>query len=142
MKRLLLAVILLTSVTFCIGCGAGAIPKKSLEEKQVLFDDTMAKMTARNYSAAKEAAMQALAGGGLTADQASEVSLVLIESSIRTGDLDGAAKELPNALMNSMDQAKVYTLQAMLARKRGNEAEAAAAMEKAVQINPESVFPE
>jgi Flp pilus assembly protein TadD len=86
--------------------------------------------------------MQTLAGGGLTADQASEVSMVLIESSIRTGDLDGAAKELQSAMATTMDQAKVYTLQALLARKRGNEAEAAAAMEKAVQINPESVMPE
>jgi len=70
------------------------------------------------------AAEQSLKGGGLSADQASEASMILIEASIESGDLTTAESVLQEAERNAMDLARVYVLRGKLARKQGNESAA------------------
>ena len=123
------------------GCGSKGMPATDIAEQSANFEDAAAKFTAKDYVGAKAAIQSAIGGGGLTVDQASEALLILVESAIETGDLDLAASELKNAEAAAMDMARVYLLQGKLARKRGNEAAAQEAFQKAQATDPNVVIP-
>ncbi len=118
------------------------MPSSSIEKSQSIFDDATSKYAAGDFVGAKTAAADAIASGALMADQASEASLILIESAIESGDLSAAEVELANAEKTAMDMARVLVLKGRLARKQGNEAAAQEAFNQARAEDPNVVIPQ
>lgn len=125
-----------------VGCGPRSMPSSSIEKSQSIFDDATSKYAAGDFVGAKTAAADAIASGALMADQASEASLILIESAIESGDLSAAEVELANAEKTAMDMARVLVLKGRLARKQGNEAAAQEAFNQARAEDPNVVIPQ
>jgi len=133
-----LALMLLVSMP---GCGSSGMPSGSIESKQRSFDDAVSRLASHDYQGAKQSAAESLQGGGLTPDQASEASMILIEAAIATGDLAEAEAELSKVEKVAMDMARVYVLRGQLASKQGNSAAAQEAYDKARAEDPNIVIP-
>jgi Flp pilus assembly protein TadD len=131
----------LVAIATWTGCGSKSMPANTIQEREKAFEDAQTKLAAKDYAGAKEAAGIALRGGGLSADQASEASMILIESSIQSGDLATAETELKNAESFAMDMVKLHILQGMLASKQGNSAAAQEAFAKARALDPNAPIP-
>jgi len=123
------------------GCGSKSMPANTIQQREKAFEDAQTKLAAKDYAGAKEAAAIALKGGGLSADQASEASMILIESSIQSGELAMAETELKNAEGFAMDMVKLHILQGMLASKQGNNGAAQEAYAKARALDPNAPIP-
>lgn len=124
------------------GCGNSSMPKATIREKQQSLDDAIARYANRDYNGAKEAATKAVEGGGLNVDQIGEANLILIESCIRTNELDRAATLIAAAETNALELSQVFVLKSMLLRAKGDEAGAQAAFEKAQEYDRNATIPE
>ncbi|MFO0013310.1 MAG: hypothetical protein ACK553_11245 [Planctomycetota bacterium] len=124
-----------------VGCKSDAVPAVDIATQTQTLEDAAAKLAARDFSGAKEAATAALQGTGLSADQAGDAILILIESAIETGDLETAEKNLAEAEISSTDMGRVYVLRGLLCRKRGEESKAQEAFQQAKAHDPNVVIP-
>jgi Flp pilus assembly protein TadD len=134
--------IIAIAVLLCVsGCGSSQMRATDIASSTQTFEDAVAKLAAKDYSGSKEAAQAALKSGGLSADQASELLLVLVEAAIGAGDLDLAASKLDEAESVANDMARVAVLQGLLERKRGDQSKAQAAFDKARSLDPNVRIP-
>jgi len=134
--------IIAIAVLLCVsGCGSSQMRATDIAASTQTFEDAVAKLAAKDYAGSKEAAQAALKSGGLSADQASESLLVLVEAAIGAGDLDLAASKLVEAESVANDMARVAVLQGLLERKRGDQSKAQAAFDKARSLDPNVRIP-
>lgn len=134
--------IIAIAVLLCVsGCGSSQMKATDIAASTQTFEDAVAKLTAKDYAGSKESAQSALKSGGLSADQASELLLVLVEAAIGAGDLDLAASKLVEAESVANDMARVAVLQGLLERKRGDQSKAQAAFDKARSLDPNVRIP-
>lgn len=123
------------------GCGPKAIPAADIAKQSQTFEDAAARLASKDYSGAKQSAAAALQGGALSADQAAEAILILIEAAIETGDWETAENNLAQAEIASTDMGRVYVLKGLMARKRGDETKAQEAFQQARAHDPNVVIP-
>lgn len=130
------------AVLLCVsGCGSSQMRATDIAASTQTFEEAVAKLATKDYAGSKEAAQAALKSGGLSADQASELLLVLVEAAIGAGDLDLAATKLVEAESVANDMARVAVLQGLLERKRGDQSKAQAAFDKARSLDPNVRIP-
>lgn len=134
--------LLILIVATAVGCGPKGMPAATIEKQQQSFDEAVSRLASRDFAGAKSAAAEAMGGGGLSADQACEAAMILIEASLETGDLTTAETELATAERTAMDMARIHVLRGRLARKQGNESAAQDAFAKARAENPNIAIPE
>jgi thioredoxin-like negative regulator of GroEL len=118
------------------------MPAADIEGRTRSFDEASSRLASGDFTGAKSAATQALDGGGLSADQASEATLILIEAAIESGDIPLAQAALANAESTAMDLARVFVLQGRLAQKQGNESAAQTAFARARTEDPNIAIPQ
>ncbi len=123
------------------GCGPKAIPAADIAKQSQTFEEAAARLASKDYSGAKESAAAALQGGALSADQAAEAILILIEASIETRDWETAENNIAQAEISSTDMGRVYVLKGLLARKQGDETKAQEAFQQAKAHDPNVVIP-
>jgi len=133
---------LMVSVVCIAGCGPSQMKATDIAASTQASDDALAKLNAKDYAGAKATAEAALKSGGLSADQASEMILVLIEASIGAGELDAAEAKLTEAEPNANDMSRVFVLRGLLERKRGDQAKAQAAFDQAKSLDPNVRIPD
>ena len=134
--------IIAIAVLLCIsGCGSSQMRATDIAASTQTFEDAVAKLASKDYAGSKESAQSALKSGGLSADQASELLLVLVEAAIGAGDLELAASKLAEAESVANDMARVAVLQGLLERKRGDQSKAQAAFDKARSLDPHVRIP-
>jgi Flp pilus assembly protein TadD len=124
-----------------LGCGNRSMPASSIQEREKAFDDAVAKLAAKDYLGAREAASIALKGGGLSADQTAEASMIIIEAATESGDFAIAESEIKAVEPNVLDMVKFHILQGRLAKRQGNDAAAQEAFGKARAIDPNAPIP-
>jgi Tfp pilus assembly protein PilF len=133
---------LMVSVACIAGCGPSQMKATDIAASTQASDDALAKLNAKDYAGAKVAAAAALKSGGLSADQASEMILVLVEAAIGAGELDAAESKLTEAESSAKDMARVFVLRGLLERKRGDQAKAQAAFDQARSLDPSVRIPD
>jgi Tfp pilus assembly protein PilF len=133
---------LMVSVACIAGCGPSQMKATDIAASTQASDDALAKLNAKDYAGAKVAAAAALKSGGLSADQASEMILVLVEAAIGAGELDAAESKLTEAESSANDMARVFVLRGLLERKRGDQAKAQAAFDQARSLDPSVRIPD
>lgn len=133
---------LMVSVACIAGCGPSQMKATDIAASTQASDDALAKLNAKDYAGAKVAAEAALKSGGLSADQASEMILVLVEAAIGAGELDAAESKLTEAESSANDMARVFVLRGLLERKRGDQAKAQAAFDQARSLDPSARIPD
>lgn len=133
---------LIILVACTAGCGPSQMKATDIAASTQASEDALAKLTAKDYAGAKADAEAALKSGGLSADQASEMILVLIEASIGAGELDVAEAKLTEAESNANDMSRVFVLRGLLERKRGDQAKAQAAFDQARSLDPNVRIPD
>ncbi len=140
-RVVVLSSIFLTALVCVSGCGSGQMKSTDIAASTQTFDDAVAKLSAKDYAGAKELAEAGLKSGGLSADQASELLLVLVEAAIGAGELDLADAKLAEAESVANDMARVFVLKGLLARKRGDQAKAQTAFDQARSLDPNILIP-
>ncbi len=118
------------------GCSEPVIPAQSVAEREKAYDEAVALVSQKNYSAALASLDKALSGSGLNSDLYAEALLSRAICYIELGQLDLAEKDLAAAEPGVPDQAKFLMIRAKLLKGRGDVAGATAAQQKAQQINP------
>ncbi|MFN5272738.1 MAG: tetratricopeptide repeat protein [Planctomycetota bacterium] len=136
------AFVAIASLVCVSGCGSSQMKATDIAVSTKAFDDAVTKLTSKDYAGSKESAQVALKSGGLSADQASELLLVLVEAAIGSGDLDLAASKLSEAESFANDMPRVFVLKGLLARKRGDQSQAQAAFDKARTLDPSVRIPD
>jgi len=133
---------LMVSVVCIAGCGPSQMKATDIAASSRTFEDAVARLAAKDYAGAKESAEAALKSGGLSADQASELLMVLVEAAIGAGDMELAAAKLTEAESFANDMARVFVLRGLLERKRGDQAKAQAAFDQARSLDPSVRIPD
>ena len=123
------------------GCGSRSMPAHSIQDSEKAFDDAVAKLASKDDVGSREAATTALRGGGLSADQSVEASMIIVEAAIESGDLAIAESELKALEPNVLDMVKFHILQGRLAKRQGNDSAAQEAFGKARSIDPKAPIP-
>ena len=134
-------IIAIASLVSISGCGSSQMKATDIATSTRTFEDAVAKLAAKDYAGSKDAAVTALKSGGLSADQASELLLVLVEAAIGAGDLDLAASKLTEAESFANDMARVFVLRGLLERKRGDQSKAQTSFDKARSLDPNVRIP-
>lgn len=129
------------SLSASLGCSSDEVAAPDIAKQTQSLDEAASKIAAKDFSGAKEIAAAVLQGAGLSADQAEEATMILIESAIETGDLDTAETYLSQAEISATDMGRVFVFKGLLLRKKGDEAKAQEAFQQARAHDPNVVVP-